>query len=147
MEDFCFNQASSRVLANFAIEWTVRIETGSALLMFGQNNTFYRLEVRPGEGALAVREVRDFVRGKAQDLGDIQAPTLRPTPGDLNTIKIARLGSTITLSVNEEPVKIFPDTLFGDHTPIMVGLGAEVKGEEGALVYLEALNVYVPARE
>ncbi len=145
-EDFCFNPSSSRVVANVAIEWGVRVDNGSALLLFGQNNTFYRIELQPDEGTITIQAVRDFVRNSEQSLGTIHSAAIHTEADALNTVILARLEPTITLSVNGETVTEFSDILLGDHTPVKVGIGAATDGDDGAIVYLEALNVYVPVK-
>lgn len=144
VENFCFNEASTRVLANFAIEWTVRIKNGSALLLFGENNRFYQISITPGQRQINLQKVENFAGGRRQDLGTIPLTALNLDDGAANTIRITRLDSTLTVWVNGKQVRQFTDTLFGDHTPVAVGVGAATHTETGATVYLDILNVYVP---
>ncbi len=142
VENICFNEASTQILASFAIEWTVRVDSGSALLVYGQNNIFYKIIVRPAEGTLALHEVHNFVSDDWQNLGELFPLTIRTEEGAFNTVRITRFDSTTTLSLNGDHVKEFHDNLFGDHTPIKVGFGAIADENNGAVVYLKALNIY-----
>ena len=144
VEDFCFNQSSSHVVANIAVEWRVRVNHGSALLLFGQNNRFYRIELQPDERTITVREVSDFVRGNERILETIRSAAIHPKAGAKNTVMLVRREQTLTLTVNGEMVTEFPDALFGDHAPLAAGIGAATEGDDGATLYLESLSMYVP---